>query len=105
MVIGVFGALLQAFRIDDAGDEIEPLSEEDAKGVVNCELTIDEFADSLSLKPTSLFVKNMFDLIDKNKNGLVSFREFLDMIVIFAKGIIKYSTICYITPFSGYTIT
>lgn len=62
------------------------MSEEDSRAVTNCELTVDEFADALSLKPSSLFVKNMFDLIDKNKNGLVSFREFLDMIVIFATG-------------------
>lgn len=33
-----------------------------------------------------MFVRNMFDLIDKDKNGNVSFREFLDMMVIFAKG-------------------
>lgn len=76
---------IQAFRIDDDGD-MEALSDEDANAVINCELTIDEFADALSLKPSAMFVKNMFELIDKDKNGLVSFREFLDMIVIFAKG-------------------
>lgn len=65
---------------------MENLTPEDVKSVVATELTVYEFADALSLKPTSLFVKNMFDLIDKDKNGLVSFREFLDMIVIFSKG-------------------
>lgn len=81
----------QAFRIDHAG--MEHLSPEDVVSVVDCELTIYEFADAMSLKPTSVFVKNMFDLIDKDKNGLVSFREFLDMIVIFAKGKLHNSLI------------
>jgi dual oxidase len=40
----------------------------------------------MSLKPDSLFVDQMFQLIDQDGNGFVSFREFLDMIVIFAKG-------------------
>lgn len=64
----------------------EALSEEESRAVINCELTIDEFAGRLDLKPDSMFVRNMFDLIDKDKNGNVSFREFLDMMVIFAKG-------------------
>jgi hypothetical protein len=28
----------------------------------------------------------MFDLIDRDKNGYISFREFLDMLVTFSKG-------------------
>ena len=54
--------------------------------ILECELTRDEFADAMSLKPDSLFVDQMFQLIDQDGNGFVSFREFLDMIVIFAKG-------------------
>ena len=54
--------------------------------ILECELTRDEFADAMALKPDSLFVDQMFQLIDQNSNGFVSFREFLDMIVIFAKG-------------------
>ena len=54
--------------------------------VLECELTRDEFADAMSLKPDSIFVEQMFQLIDQDGNGFVSFREFLDMIVIFAKG-------------------
>lgn len=34
----------------------------------------------------STFVQQMFTLIDKDNNGYVSFREFLDVIIIFAKG-------------------
>lgn len=54
--------------------------------ILECELTKAEFADAMSLKPESIFVEQMFTLIDKDGNGFVSFREFLDMIVIFAKG-------------------
>ena len=56
------------------------------KAILECELTRAEFAEAMSLKPDSLFVDQMFQLIDQDGNGFVSFREFLDMIVIFAKG-------------------
>ena len=59
---------------------------ETRKDILECELTRTEFADAMSLKPDSLFVDQMFQLIDQDGNGFVSFREFLDMIVIFAKG-------------------
>ena len=58
--------------------------------MLSCELTRHEFADTLQLKPTSLFVTQMFEVVDKDKNGYISFREFLDMIVIFYKGIFQY---------------
>lgn len=78
--------VFQAFRISDGYSE--NLDAEETDAVTSCELTIYEFADVLSMKPNSVFIKNMFDLIDKDRNGLVSFREFLDVIVIFAKGIV-----------------
>ena len=59
---------------------------ETRKDILECELTQEEFADAMSLKKNSLFVEQMFQLIDKDGNGFISFREFLDMIVIFAKG-------------------
>ena len=59
---------------------------ETRRDILECELTRQEFADAMSLKKDSLFVDQMFQLIDQDGNGFVSFREFLDMIVIFAKG-------------------
>ena len=56
------------------------------KDVLDCELTREEFAEAMSLKANSLFVDQMFQLIDQDGNGFVSFREFLDMIVIFSRG-------------------
>ena len=59
---------------------------ETRKDILECELTKEEFADAMSLKKDSLFVEQMFQLIDQDGNGFISFREFLNMIVIFAKG-------------------
>ncbi len=59
---------------------------ETRKDILECELTREEFADAMSLKKDSLFIEQMFQLIDQDGNGFISFREFLDMIVIFAKG-------------------
>lgn len=61
-----------------------------AKEIVNVELTAYEFAEALSLRPDALFVKQMFALIDADSNGYISFREFLNVVVIFAKGLILF---------------
>ena len=60
--------------------------DETRKDILECELNREEFADAMSLKKDSLFVEQMFQLIDQDGNGFISFREFLNMIVIFAKG-------------------
>lgn len=57
-----------------------------AKEIIETELTQFEFAEVLSMRPESTFVQQMFNLIDKDLNGYISFREFLDVIIIFAKG-------------------
>ena len=59
---------------------------ETRKDILECELTRAEFADAMSLKENSLFIEQMFQLIDQDGNGFISFREFLDMIVIFSNG-------------------
>ena len=56
------------------------------RDVLSCELTRQEFAQAMSLKENSLFVDQMFELIDEDGNGFVSFREFLNWIVLFSKG-------------------
>ncbi|KAK9516542.1 hypothetical protein VZT92_024464 [Zoarces viviparus] len=69
----------------DAGD-MSGVSHKKAREVLQCELTASEFADALGLKPDSLFVDSMFTLADKDGNGYLSFREFLDVMVVFMKG-------------------
>ncbi|XP_071953912.1 dual oxidase 2-like isoform X2 [Antedon mediterranea] len=79
-------AFAQAFKLDVDPDDITEFKSEIAKDVLTCELTKQEFAEALSMKSDSVFVDQMFDLVDKDNSGTVSFREFLDIIVIFARG-------------------
>ncbi|NXA53234.1 DUOX2 oxidase, partial [Nothocercus julius] len=77
----------QVLDIDrsDAG-ELNFESSQKAKESLTCELSRAEFAESLGLKAHSMFVESMFSLADKDGNGYISFREFLDILVIFMKG-------------------
>ncbi|XP_064595545.1 dual oxidase 2-like [Liolophura sinensis] len=76
----------QAFSLEQDVDEVRRLNTEEAKDVVSTELSRVEFAEALSMKPNSLFVNNLFPLLDKDRDGYVSFREFLDLMVVFSKG-------------------
>ena len=60
--------------------------------MLTCELSREEFAEALSLKRNSKFVELMFNVCDKDRNGYVSFKEFLDVIIIFSKGIYNFHT-------------
>lgn len=77
----------QILEIDksDAGDLSFEASVK-AKEALRCELSRTEFADSLGLKADSLFVESVFSLADKDRNGYVSFKEFLDILVVLMKG-------------------
>ncbi|ELU01203.1 hypothetical protein CAPTEDRAFT_159209 [Capitella teleta] len=77
--------LANAFH-EEESENREDLDFVKAKEILETELTRYEFAEALSLKPDSLFVNSMFKLVDKNENGYISFREFLDFFVIFSKG-------------------
>ncbi|XP_065166773.1 dual oxidase 2-like [Atheta coriaria] len=57
--------------------------------LVETELTRYEFAEALSMDPKSAIAMSMFDLVDKDKNNFVSFREFIDFIATFAEGTAK----------------
>lgn len=76
----------QAFKIEHSVDELLRVDKNMAKIIANMELTIMEFADALKMSKDSEFVKKMFALVDKDKNNLISFRHFMDLLVIFAKG-------------------
>ncbi|KFO80860.1 Dual oxidase 2 [Cuculus canorus] len=77
----------QVLEIDrsNAG-ELNFESSQKAKESLTCELSRAEFAEALGLKAHSVFVDSMFSLADKDGNGYISFREFLDILVVFMKG-------------------
>ncbi|XP_030832129.1 dual oxidase 1 isoform X2 [Strongylocentrotus purpuratus] len=79
-------AFSQAFKLDFDPENLESLNNKETKDILECELTKTEFADVLTMKPDSLFVEQMFELVDQDNSGSISFREFLDVIVVFAKG-------------------
>ncbi|XP_069480814.1 dual oxidase 2-like isoform X2 [Ambystoma mexicanum] len=80
-------SLSQVLDIDrsDAGD-LPSATSEKVREALECELSRAEFAESVGLKPQSMFVESMFSLADKDGNGYLSFREFMDILVIFMKG-------------------
>ncbi|NWV18318.1 DUOX2 oxidase, partial [Origma solitaria] len=80
----LFAQVLEINRLD-AG-ELSFESSQKARESLTCELSRAEFAEALGLKAQSMFVESMFSLADKDGNGYISFREFLDILVVFMKG-------------------
>ncbi|XP_010190709.1 PREDICTED: dual oxidase 1-like, partial [Mesitornis unicolor] len=77
----------QVLEIDKSNaGELNFESSQTAKDSLTCELSRAEFAEALGLKAHSMFVDSMFSLADKDGNGYISFREFLDILVVFMKG-------------------
>lgn len=77
----------QVLEINQADAGMLPLdSSQKVREALTCELSRAEFAESLGLKPQHIFVESMFSLADKDGNGYLSFREFLDILVVFMKG-------------------
>lgn len=54
--------------------------------VMRTSLSRQEFAEALGMKSDSLFVKQMFNCVDKDGNGRISFQEFLNTVVMFSRG-------------------
>lgn len=54
--------------------------------VMKTSLSKQEFASALGMRIDSLFVKQMFNCVDKDKDGRISFQEFLDTVVLFTRG-------------------
>ena len=78
-------------KTDDSG--LGDLDAETARKIRDIKLTRSEFAESMGLQPSSMFVRNMFLLVDRTKDGFVSFDEFMNMFLTMANGEI---TIVYI---------
>lgn len=54
--------------------------------VMRTSLSKKEFAGALGMKPDDMFVRRMFNIVDKDSDGRISFQEFLDTVVLFSKG-------------------
>ncbi|KAK2103661.1 Dual oxidase 1 [Saguinus oedipus] len=79
--------MMEVLDINQADAGTLPLdSSQKVREALTCELSRAEFAESLGLKPQDMFVESMFSLADKDGNGYLSFREFLDILVVFMKG-------------------
>uniref|UniRef100_H2YK35 NAD(P)H oxidase (H2O2-forming) n=1 Tax=Ciona savignyi TaxID=51511 RepID=H2YK35_CIOSA len=78
-------ALSASLKLEDGG-MYEVLNSKEATKFIHIELSKKEFADYFKLKPTSMFVDQMFTTADTDGSGSVSFREFLDIMVLFTKG-------------------
>jgi dual oxidase len=77
----------------------QTLQMEELNKIRNIQLTRTEFAESLGLKPTSIFVRNMFLMVDKDGNGFVGFEEFLDLFQILSSGMVKKKQFNYVLSF------
>jgi len=75
-------------KLESINDEgvTEVASSREARKFIHVELSKKEFAEYMKLKPTSSFVEQMFNIADTDGSGAMSFREFLDIMVLFTKG-------------------
>ncbi|KAK7065449.1 hypothetical protein SK128_006644 [Halocaridina rubra] len=53
---------------------------------MSMEITQSELASQLGMLPNSIFVEQLFHLMDYNKSGFITIKEFWDVMVVFAQG-------------------
>ncbi|KAK3106022.1 hypothetical protein FSP39_011167 [Pinctada imbricata] len=77
----------EAFQMDyDPGLDEGQVEVGYGKEILDTELTKEEFAQALAVKPNSDFVENLFAMLDSDSNGYISFSDFLNTVVLFSKG-------------------
>jgi len=59
---------------------------EECRDVAHCELSREEFAEALALTPDSMFVSQMFELVDGEEKGYISFRDMIHAVTLFTNG-------------------
>ncbi|XP_069837963.1 dual oxidase 2-like isoform X3 [Dendropsophus ebraccatus] len=80
-------SLSHVFDIEKKDAGVIP--KQDISETLKCELSREEFADSLGLDPNAHFVEAMFSIADKDGNGYLSFHEFCHILCILLKGSVE----------------
>ncbi|KAM4036443.1 dual oxidase 1-like [Anomaloglossus baeobatrachus] len=65
------------------------IHKQDISEALKCELSREEFAESLGLDPNAHFVEAMFSVADKDDNGYLSFQEFCHILCMLLKGSVE----------------
>lgn len=95
----------EAFQMDydPALDGAQLDMKKQSKEILEVELSKEEFAEAIGVKAQSDFVEHFFSLIDSDRNGYISFREFLNAVVLFSKGSCqdKLQTMFYMYDIDG----
>lgn len=77
-------AYSQAFEL---GGNVAKSSDSDAaEDVLKTRLSKSEFADALGMRAKNPFIERMFACVDRDRDGFICFKEFLDTVIVFAKG-------------------
>lgn len=53
---------------------------------MNLKLTRVDFAEALAMKPNCAFIEKMFNCIDRQREGRISFQQFLQLIINLSQG-------------------
>lgn len=72
--------------VTSSTDNIYSIASPDIRMIMRTSLSKQEFAEALGMRSDSLFVRQMFNCVDKDSDGNISFQEFLDTVVMFSKG-------------------
>ncbi|OQV13223.1 Dual oxidase [Hypsibius exemplaris] len=77
-------AYAQAFGIDKK--ERSAVEQKECEDAMNLKLTRVDFAEALAMKPTCVFIEKMFNCIDRQREGRISFQQFLQLIMHLSQG-------------------
>ena len=80
-------AYARAFGIDKKVRS--PVEQREMDDAMNLKLTRVDFAEALAMKPNSAFIERMFNCIDRQQEGRISFQQFLDLIMHLSQGDVK----------------